>query len=100
MKATETQIRKLVQQVLVREQEWSQNVDVEEGKMRDLLNIPEGSTIADEYDSGEELARDLVDAVGDEKEASGMLAFAANVDPEDNIFDDALEAIGEIDFEE
>lgn len=82
------------------EQDDLGDVDAEEGKMHDLLGVPEDQNISDEYDSGEELARDLVDATEDEQEASGMIAYAANIDPEDNVFDDALEAIGEIDFEE
>jgi hypothetical protein len=76
------------------------DVDVEEGKMHRLLDVPEDEAISDKYDSGEQLARDLVDATGDEAEASSMIAYAANINPEDNIFDDALDAIGRIDFEE
>jgi hypothetical protein len=93
-------IREITKDVLFEDEKDLSDVDVEEGKMHRVLDIPEDENISDNYDSGEQLARDLVDAVGDEQEASGMLAFAANIDPEDNIFDDALEAIGEIDFEE
>lgn len=100
MKATEAEIRIAVQQELVREQEWSQDVDVERGKMHDLLDIPQDQDIEDEYDDGQELADDLVDATGDEQEASGMIAFAANINDEDNIYDDALDAIKNTDYDE
>jgi hypothetical protein len=95
----ESAVRKGIRRAL-REDEELSDVDVEEGKMHELLDVPQDQKISDEYDSGEELARDLVDATGDEKEASGMIAYAANINPEDNIFDDALDAIDEIDFEE
>ena len=100
MRATEAEIRIAVQQELVREQEWSQDVDVERGKMHDLLDIPQDQDIEDEYDDGQELADDLVDATGDEQEASGMIAFAANINDEDNIYDDALDAIKNTDYDE
>lgn len=95
---TESQKRKLASLIL--EDEQLSDVDVEEGKMHDLLDVPQDENISDKYDDGEQLARDLVDATGDEQEASSMIAYAANIDPEDNIFDDALDAFNEIDFEE
>ena len=95
---TESQKRNLAR--LLMEDEDLSDVDVEEGKMHDLPDVPQDENISDTYDSGEQLARDLVDATGDEQEASGMIAYAANIDPDDNIFDDALDAIDEIDFEE
>lgn len=99
MRATESQIRTIVQQELVCEQ-WSDDVDVERGKMHDLLGVPQDEDVEDEYDSGQALADDLVDAVGDEQEASGMIAFAANIDDEENIYDDALDAIKNTDYDE
>jgi hypothetical protein len=99
MNSIEKSIRRGVRKAL-HEQEDLSDVDAEEGKMHDLLGVPQDQDISDEYDSGEQLARDLVDATEDEKEASGMIAYAANINSEENIFDDALDAIGEIDFEE
>jgi len=93
-------IRDVVKETLFEDEKDLSDVDVEEGKMHRVLDIPEDEKISDNYESGEQLARDLVDAVGDEKEATGMIAFAANIDPEENIFDDALDAIGNIEFEE
>jgi len=95
---TESQKRSLAKLIL--ENEELSDVDVEEGKMHDLLGVPQDQNISDEYDDGEQLARDLVDATGDEAEASSMISYAANIDSEDNIFDDALDAIDSIDFEE
>lgn len=95
----ENAVRRGVRRALYEDEDLS-DVDVEEGKMHDFLDVPADQDISDEYDSGEELARDLVDATDDEQEASGMIAYAANIDSEENIFDDALDAIDRIDFEE
>lgn len=81
------------------EKNWSKDVDVETGKMHKVLAIPQDEKIEDHYDSGEELADDLVDAVGDEKEASSMIAYAANINPENDIYDKALKAIGRKEYE-
>lgn len=93
-------IRRGVRRALHEQDEQLSDVDVEEGEMHDLLGVDQDENISDVYTDGEQLARDLVDATGDEQEASGMIAYAANINPEDNVFDEALEAIGEIDFEE
>lgn len=90
---TKEQIKEHLTDVL--EKEWSKDVDAEEGKMHEILGIPEDEDIEDHYDSGMALAQDLVDAVG-EDEAASMIAFAANVNPEDNIYDDALQELEEI----
>lgn len=99
MKVTKEQFRKLlrkeIKKVINEQEQWAQDVDVEEGKMHDVLGIPEDEKIVDNYDSGEQLAQDLVDAVG-EDEAASMLAFAANVDDEENVLDDALAALKEM----
>lgn len=85
---------------LLRENDELSDVDVEEGKMKDALGIPEDEQVEDYYDSGEELASDLYDAIGDEEEVRGMIAFAANIDPEDNVFDDALGKVDDVVEEE
>ena len=65
--------------------------------MHDLLGVPQDKEISDVYDDPMKLAKDLVDAVGgDQQEATGMLAFAANINPAINIFDKALKAMKEI----
>lgn len=68
------------------------DVNYKKGKMHDILNIPDDKKITDVYTSGKELAKDLVDKVG-KKEATGMLAFAANINKEHDIFDIALSAM-------
>lgn len=83
---------------LSEQEEWSKDVDVEEGKMHDLLNIPSGQKISDVYTDPEALADDLVNATGNEKEAASMLAFVANINSEEDIFDEALSVIGEKDY--
>ncbi len=63
-------------------------------KMTKLLNIPRGKDITDVYTSGMKLAKDLVKATdGDQKKAAGMLAYAAFVDKDQNVYDDALRAL-------
>jgi len=72
-------------------EKWAQDVKPKRGKMHDLLNIPDGKQISQVYTSGQALAKALVRALnGDEKKASSMLAFAANVDKTDNVLDSAL----------
>lgn len=73
---------------------WSKDIKIKGGKMTELLNIPEGKTISDIYTSGKKLASKLLSVVkGDKKKASSMLAFAANINPTDNVYDKALRAI-------
>ena len=70
---------------------------VKKGKMHDLLGVPQDKEIADVYKDPKKLAQDLVKATGgDQKEATGMLAFAANINPANNIFDQALKAMKDI----
>lgn len=69
---------------------------VKKGKMHKLLNVPEDKEITDVYKDPKKLAADLVNATGNKKEATGMLAFAANINPVNNIFDKALKAMPEI----
>lgn len=64
---------------------------VHKGKMHKLLNVPEGEKVTDHFKSGKALANALLKACGgDRKEATGMLAFAANLDKSDNVLDAAL----------
>lgn len=70
------------------------DVKIKKGKMHKLLGVPDDKEITDEYTSGEKLAKDLVKALGgDQQEAAGMLAYAANINPANNVFDDALSAL-------
>lgn len=82
------------------DEKWAQDADPEEGKMHRLLDVPEGENIEDHYSDGQQLADDLVAATGDESEAASMLAFAANVNDERDVFDDALDAIKKKDYSE
>lgn len=91
MEIDREKIQKKIQNIF--EEKWAQDADPDEGKMHRLLDIPEDEEVTDHYDSGEQLAKDLVDEVGQD-EASSMLAFAANLSGE-QIFQDALEYIKE-----
>ena len=73
---------------LEEKEKWSKDVDIERGKMHKLLDVPQDRDIEDHYTSGEKLAQDLIDKVGRE-EAAGMINFAANINSEHNIYDDA-----------
>lgn len=71
-------------------------VHVKPGKMHKLLNIPAEQKIEDHYKNGLELAKALVKALnGNQQKAAGMLAWAANIRKEHQIFDDALSALKE-----
>lgn len=66
------------------EQGWPE--DVEEGRLRELLGVPEDEPLSGQYDSAESLVDDVEDLVqgGEitEREATGMLMFAANSNPD------------------
>lgn len=82
---------------LILEDEELSDVDVEEGKMSDILGVPEDESIADAYDgSPQDAAEEVVDAVG-EDEAASMINYAANISGDDFLEDmqDALENINE-----
>ena len=82
---------------LYEQKRWSQNLSIEKGKMKKLLGLKPTDKICDIYTSGKDLAEDLVNALnGDKKEASSMLAFAANIDPTNNVLDTALKHISAI----
>lgn len=69
-------------------------VNIREGKMHKVLGIPAGEKIEDHYKSGMALAKALVKALnGDQKKAAGMLAWAANIRKEGDIFDKALSSL-------
>lgn len=71
---------------LEEKKEWSKDIDIKEGSMREILGVPEDKTIADIFDSAESAVKKLIDAVGREK-AAGMINFAANINKEDNFLD-------------
>lgn len=83
----------------IKEKDWSKGVDAEEGKMHRLLDISQDEQIEDHYDSGEKLADDLVKATNDEKEAAGMINYAANLSGS-QLFKDAQKAIAKKDYSE
>lgn len=98
MKLTERRLKKIINeevQLFLEQEKWGQDVDVDEGGMHDALGIPQDQDINDVYTSGEQLARDLIDAVGRE-EAAGMINFAANINSEDNLYDRAQRALNRI----
>lgn len=74
---------------------WSKGVKIEKGKMYKVLGIPDDGKIIDNYKDGKKLAKDLVAKVG-KKEAAGMLAYVANLDPKQNVLDIALKSMKEI----
>jgi hypothetical protein len=81
---------------LLTEEEDLSDVDVEEGKMSDILGVPEEERIGDAYDgSAEDAAEELVDAVG-EQEAAGMINYAANISG-DSFLEDMQDALKSID---
>lgn len=83
-------------QAFLGEEKWAQDVDVDEGQMKDILGVPEDETIADGYDgSPEQAAQELVDAVGEE-EAAGMINFAANL-TKDRFLNRMQDALDDID---
>jgi len=89
-----------LKETLIDEEKWAKDVNPKKGKMHKLLNIPDDKKVSDVYTSGEKLAKALVKATGSEKEASSMLAFAANVDKTDNVLDKALRYMKKINTNE
>jgi len=81
---------------LLTEEEDLSDVDVEEGKMSDILGVPEEEDIADAYDgSPQDAAEEVVDAVG-EDEAASMINYAANISG-DEFLEDMQDALKNID---
>lgn len=82
------------------EKDWVSDVKPKQGKMRKLLNIPDGKKISDVFKSGKDLAMKLLKANNnDESKTASMLAFAANVDKEDTVLDKALRHMKKINKE-
>lgn len=81
---------------LILEDKDLSDVDVKEGKMSDILGVPEEERIGDAYDgSAQDAAEELVDAVG-EQEAAGMINYAANISG-DSFLEDMQDALKNID---
>ncbi len=78
-------------------EKWAADVKPKKGKMHDILEIPKDKKISDVYTSGKKLADALMKKVGDEHKVAGMLAFAANTNKEDDVFDKALRYMKKID---
>jgi len=68
--------------VVVTEAATDSGIEVESGRMKELLGIPEEDQIADHYTSGVKLADDLMKKVG-RADAMKMINFAANFTGED-----------------
>lgn len=72
------------------------DVEPKAGKMHKVLGIDADKKIEDVYKDGDKLAQALYDKLKDKKEVTGMLAFAANINKEVDIFDKALKAIKDV----
>jgi hypothetical protein len=71
-------------------------IHIKPGKMHKLLGIPEKERIEDHFNDGKHLAMALVKALGgDQRKASGMLAWVANIQKGPSIFDKALSSLKE-----
>lgn len=76
---------------MLEKNKWAKDVKVKKGKMHKLLNISDDKDVMDVYKSGEKLAKALMKATNNnEKKVTGMLAYPANTNPKDNVFDKAL----------
>lgn len=73
-------------------EQWSQDVDIEENKMHELLDVPEDEQIKEQM-SSTQVAQQLVDAVG-QSEAASMLAIPANLG-NDEFYQEALDYVEE-----
>jgi len=72
-------------------QERISDTKIHKGKMHELLGLKEDESITDKYSKGEDLYHALMKATdNNEKEVVGMLAYAANLEPQHNVFDSAL----------
>jgi hypothetical protein len=88
------QVLKFEQFILNESKKTVSKVKIREGKMHKVLGIPANEKIEDHYKTGISLAKALVKALkGDQKKAAGMLAWAANIRKEGDIFDKALSAL-------
>jgi len=85
-------VRQSVQKTLQEDGEQLSDVDVEEGKMSDILGVPEDEDIGEAYDgSAKDATQELVDAVG-EDEAASMINYAANISG-DEFLEDMQDAL-------
>lgn len=77
------------------EEDRLSDVPIEKGKMHGVLGLGSDEKITDKYTSGKALAQALIAKVGKE-EATGMINWAANINPSENIFDQAQKVLSEI----
>lgn len=77
-----------------KKESFSDKFKPKKGKMHKLLGLKEGEKVIDAFETGKELYDALMKATNnDKKEVIGMLAFVAQINPERNIFDDALKLV-------
>jgi len=85
-------VRQSIRKTLHEDDEQLSDVDVEEGKMSDILGVPEDKDIGEAYDgSAKDATQELVDAVG-EDEAASMINYAANISG-DEFLEDMQDAL-------
>ena len=58
--------------------------------MHKILGLKSGETVGSKYKTGEELYNALSRKVKDHKKLTGMLAYAANINKKQDVFDAAL----------
>jgi hypothetical protein len=75
---------------LLENEKFAKKAAPKRGKMKKILDIPEDEKVSDHYKSGKALANALMGKLNNQKEVTGMLAFAANVNKEEDVFDKAL----------
>lgn len=73
---------------------------LEDSKIGEVLGYENTFKVKEAYSDPKKLSDDLVTATGDEDKASSMLAFAANTEDEDDIFDEALKYLSKNDYNE
>ena len=88
-------LKEINQEPLEEKEKWSKDIKLEKGAMHKALGIPDDKKVSEVYTSGKELAKDLVAKVG-KKKAAGMINFAANINPKDNVFDKAQRALDDM----
>lgn len=65
-------------------------VHPDEGKMHKILGVEPGEKIEDKFKSGEDLYKHLLSKLKDHTKVIKMIAYAANISKENDIFDAAL----------
>ena len=92
----EFEFRALIRSIVIEEKaNWSKGIKIKKGKMHKILGLAPDVKIASKYESGKALAKALLSKTS-RKDAASMLSFAANINPEKNIFDKALHALKNI----